>query len=253
MRLLGFILSLTLLAGTWANAQDIPAHSIPIGKGPGVAGFGVGGPCSTNQILAWAGGTGADPSCVNQGGGGGGTPGGANLNVQYNNGGLFGGLTDVQLTARIQAATTALSGAVPAWPNNTTTFFRGDGTYAALPACPTATTIALGCVEPDGTTITVTVGGVISAAASPLTINTSTISGGTPNGLLYDNAGTVGNLATIASGVLVTSAGSVPSISGTLPFTVPAHHWRNRRNHFHCQSPLDRQRCFCARTGHPFR
>ena len=58
--------------------------------------------------------------------------GGSNLQIQYNNGGSFGGLTDVQVTARIQAATSSLSGALPAWPNNTTTFFRGDGTYQSF-------------------------------------------------------------------------------------------------------------------------
>ncbi len=41
-------------------------------------------------------------------------------------------LTSAQITAMINQATTSLSGALPAWPNNTTTFFRGDGTYAAL-------------------------------------------------------------------------------------------------------------------------
>ena len=65
---------------------------------------------------------------------GGSTPGGSNLQIQYNNGGSFGGLTDVQGTARIQAATSSLSGALPAWPNNTTTFFRGDGTYQSFTA-----------------------------------------------------------------------------------------------------------------------
>ena len=34
-----------------ANAQDIPNHSIPIGKGPGIVGWGIGGPCSTGQGL----------------------------------------------------------------------------------------------------------------------------------------------------------------------------------------------------------
>jgi hypothetical protein len=47
--------------------------------------------------------------------------------------------TRAQLTAMLNLATAALQGALPAWPNNTTTFFRGDGTYdpinfAALPA-----------------------------------------------------------------------------------------------------------------------
>jgi hypothetical protein len=60
------------------------------------------------------------------------SPGGSNGQVQYNNAGNFGGLTNTQLTALINTATASLSGAVPAWPSNTTTFFRGDGTYAAV-------------------------------------------------------------------------------------------------------------------------
>lgn len=66
----------------------------------------------------------------------GGNPGGVNPQIQYNNGGAFGGLTDVEVTARIQAATSSLSGALPAWPNNTTTFFRGDGTYQSFASPP---------------------------------------------------------------------------------------------------------------------
>jgi hypothetical protein len=62
------------------------------------------------------------------------TPGGVSGNVQYNNGsGGFGGYTDTQLTTHINPATATLSGALPAWPNNTTTYFRGDGTYATIP------------------------------------------------------------------------------------------------------------------------
>jgi len=65
------------------------------------------------------------------GGGGGGTPGGANGNVQFNNLGSFGGLTDTQLTARIQLFTTLLSGAVPAPGASVGFFLRDDGTWAA--------------------------------------------------------------------------------------------------------------------------
>ena len=43
-----------------------------------------------------------------------------------------GSITSTQLTAQINAATATLSGALPAWPNNMTTYFRGDGTYATL-------------------------------------------------------------------------------------------------------------------------
>lgn len=59
-----------------------------------------------------------------------GTPGGANGNVQFNNSGVLGGLTDIQLTARIQSFTSALSGAVPASGGGTTNFLRADGTWA---------------------------------------------------------------------------------------------------------------------------
>jgi hypothetical protein len=61
-------------------------------------------------------------------------------------------------------------------------------------------------------------------SATNITVGTTTISSGTPNGLLYDSGGVLGNLATAANGVLVTSAGSVPSISSTLPsgLTIPS-------------------------------
>jgi len=63
------------------------------------------------------------------------SPGGSNGQVQYNNAGGLGGYTNTQLTALINAVTATLPGAIPAFPNNTTTFFRGDGTYA-VPTTP---------------------------------------------------------------------------------------------------------------------
>jgi len=41
-------------------------------------------------------------------------------------------LTQAQQTAMINLATASLSGALPPWPGNTTTYFRGDGTYPTL-------------------------------------------------------------------------------------------------------------------------
>lgn len=119
-----------------ALAQDITNHSVPIGGGPGAVGWKEAGPCAAGQALVWSN-VSTDPQCTSVSGSGS-TPGGSNLNIQYNNAGTFGGLTDTQVTARINLATTALKGALPAWPNNTTTFFRGDGTYAALPAPPSS-------------------------------------------------------------------------------------------------------------------
>ena len=53
-----------------------------------------------------------------------------------------------------------------------------------------------------------TLGGSCSivATATAITVGTTTIGSGTDKGLLYDNAGTLGNLATANSGVLVTAA-----------------------------------------------
>src|SRR6266404_7806763 len=62
--------------------------------------------------------------------GGGGTPGGSNLQVQYNNAGSFGGLSDQQLTARIQQFTSFLAGDVPLSGGGINNFLRADGTWA---------------------------------------------------------------------------------------------------------------------------
>ena len=64
-------------------------------------------------------------------GGGGGSPGGLTGQVQYNNSGAFGGLTNAALTALINAFTSSLSGAVPSSGGGTTNFLRADGTWAA--------------------------------------------------------------------------------------------------------------------------
>lgn len=51
----------------------------------------------------------------------------------------------------------------------------------------------------------------------PLAVGSSVITGGTSKGLLFNNAGVLGNLATINNGVLVTSVAGVPSVSTNLP------------------------------------
>lgn len=60
--------------------------------------------------------------------------------------------------------------------------------------CTTATNSQLGCVEPDGTTITIS-GGVITASggsATQITVGTTTVGSGTSGYCLYDNAGVLG-------------------------------------------------------------
>jgi hypothetical protein len=58
-------------------------------------------------------------------------PGGSPGQVQYNNSGSFGGLTNTQLTADINAFTSSLSGAAPASGGGTANFLRADGTWDA--------------------------------------------------------------------------------------------------------------------------
>lgn len=69
---------------------------------------------------------------------------GTSLRVLYDNIGTLGEYTNTQLTALINAATASLSGALPAWPNNITTFFRGDGTYQTL-NCAALSGVAASC------------------------------------------------------------------------------------------------------------
>lgn len=54
------------------------------------------------------------------------------------------------------------------------------------------------------------------ASAAGITVGTTAIGGGTANGLLYNNAGVLGNLATIANGVLQTDVSGVPAISTSI-------------------------------------
>lgn len=74
-----------------------------------------------------------------------------------------------------------------------------------------------------GVSATITVNGAACTLGSSCTPGAGAIAvgdsvtGGISNGLFYNNANTLGNLATANNGVLVTSAGGVPSISVTLP------------------------------------
>lgn len=112
--------------------------------------------------------------------------------------------------------------------------------YAQLPALGANQVLgALTATTPGGLTVPSCSGGsnaliwtagtgfgcntIAGGSATSITAGTTTIGTGVPNGLLFDNAGVLGNLATANSGVLVTSAGGVPSIATSLPsgLTIP--------------------------------
>lgn len=86
-------------------------------------------------------------------------------------------LTGTQVTTLIDLATASLKGALPAWPNNTTTFFRGDGSYAAvgLSGLATQATNTIVGNATSGTAVpTALPVGTCSTAASALIWTTNT-------------------------------------------------------------------------------
>lgn len=116
-KLIPLVLPFAILASL-SIAQDIANHSMPIGGGPGATGWKTGGPCAAGQALVWSG-IGVDPQCTSVTGTGS-TPGGADTNVQFNNAGTFGGLTNAQLAAR------TIGG------SNTQIQFNNAGVYGGL-------------------------------------------------------------------------------------------------------------------------
>ena len=165
-------------------------------------------------------------------GGGGGTPGGSNGQVQINNAGAFGGITNTQLTALINAATASLPGALPAWPNNTTTFFRGDGTYATLnvaavagaaplasptftgtPAAPTAAAATNTTQLATTAFVTTAVANAIAGVNPAVAVQAATTQASDTSGLTYNNG---------VAGVGATFTGSVNTAFAVDGFTFTA-------------------------------
>jgi hypothetical protein len=109
-------------------------------------------------------------------------------------------------------------------PDNSTTLaevirFENDGGIT-VPSTVTGGDEGAGKINAAGLYVNGTP--VLTSATLALTIGSTPITGGTPNGLLFDSAGMVGNLATANSGLLVTSSGGVPSISTAIPNGVTA-------------------------------
>lgn len=80
-----------------------------------------------------------------------GAAGGTNGQIQYNNGGALGGLSDAAVTARIALFNALASGAVPASGGGTTNYLRADGSFTVPPGVPaniySATRTALKAVD----------------------------------------------------------------------------------------------------------
>lgn len=187
------------------------------------------------------------------------SPGGSSGNIQYNNAGAFGGLTDTQLTTHINAFSSTLSGAAPASGGGSSNFLRADGTWAVPPGTSTGTvsttgtpangnltkftgaaTISNGDLAGDATTsgtLTVTVGKVngVTYGASPSTNTVPVVTGANtvtyeavPNAALANSSMTIaghsialGGTQAIACGDLSNGATGCSTATGTSGATIP--------------------------------
>lgn len=134
-----------------------------------------------------------------------GFPGGANGDVQYNAGGGFGGLTDAQLTTRIQTFTSTLGGSVPASGGGSTTFLRADATFGT-PAVSGSASGDLSGTYPGPTVVKVD---GVSYPASPST-NTVPVVTGT-NTVTYETV----PVAAGGTGITKGTSGGVLGFTGT--------------------------------------
>jgi hypothetical protein len=134
----------------------------------------------------------------------------------YDNAGFLGNLATINngvLTTNgsgVPSISTTLPSGLSAPSLTVTTAFTATGLVTNADLQNQSTTV-------NGQTCTLGSSCTITASSGTVTIGTTTVASGTPNGLLYDNAGVLGNLATANNGVLVTSSGGVPSISTNLP------------------------------------
>ena len=93
------------------------------------------------------------------------------------------------------------------------------GPLIGVAQLPLGTNSSVGVVQCDGD-YQLFVSGVITAVgavATSIGVGTTTITSGTTKGMLYDNGGVLGNLATANNAVLGTDGSGNPSMSTTLP------------------------------------
>lgn len=131
-------------------------------------------------------------------------------------GGTPQALTQTQLTALVNTATASLPGAVPAWPNNTTTYFRGDGTYATLNQAAVAGLTPAS--SPTFAGVTLGAGSAItgSGPGGPLTVvaysSFGTASGNAAQGGVITAGGPTGS-ATVAPIITYNAAGQLTAVT----------------------------------------
>jgi hypothetical protein len=128
----------------------------------------------------------------------------------------------MHLINRLIAGALLAISAVPAAAQ--TTFYSTDAHFHTVTTLGTVTSgtwnatpisnafLANSAVIVNGTSCTLGAACAPTAIASSVVPGTTTVTGGTSNGLLYNNGGGLGNLATANSGVLITTGSGVPYV-----------------------------------------
>lgn len=136
-----------------------------------------------------------------------------NGNVLYANGTVLGQYSNTQLTALINPATNTLSGALPAWPNDTTKFFRGDGSYVTL-NCAALSGVAASCATDTTNASNISSGTLANGRYAAVNLAAGNVNGGVTGALPLANLPT-GTLDTVL-GYFGSTAANAIAISNCL-------------------------------------
>ena len=219
--------AVALLLAAPALAQVNVTGEPPIGDIPGTIPLSKIAPIAPNTVVGNFGGSTAAPTANILGTGVatalGVNVGSAGAPVLFN--GALGTPSSGTATNLTGTAASLTAGHVTTNANLTGPVTSTGNATAVTASAITNAMLATPATTVNGQTCTLGLTCTVTAAATSITPGTTTIpSGGTVNGLLYDSAGILGNLATGNNGVLVTDGTGVPSISSTLPsaLTIPS-------------------------------
>ena len=120
------------------------------------------------------------------------------------------GVPSIAINSDLPVMSATVGGAVPTPPNNTTTFLRGDGTFAS-PASTTYQRATAVTGTQDGTNKTFTIGNTLTTGSEQVHINGILLTPGASNDYVYNGTTTV----TFQAGFTAPAAADVLRVYGT--------------------------------------